>query len=116
MLNGGEGADRFEFDAALNAIANVDTISDFTPGEDVILLDQSVFTAFATANVVLAVDAFYSAPGAIAAQESNNRIIYNSTNGNLYYDPDGTAAQAATLFATLTGAPVITAADFFVVA
>ena len=41
--SGGEGADRFLFNAALSSKSLV-KISDFTPGEDLIILDHRVFT------------------------------------------------------------------------
>ena len=50
------------------------------------------------------------------AGDASDRIIYNTTNGNLYYDADGTGGgSTATLFATLAGAPVITASDIFII-
>jgi Ca2+-binding RTX toxin-like protein len=56
-------------------------------------------------------------PGATDAGDANDRIIYDSASGNLYYDADGTGAgSSSTLFATLTGAPAITAGDFLIVA
>ena len=59
-------------------------------------------------------------PGAFyrgaAAHDASDRIIYDTTSGNLYYDPDGTGAADPTLFATLTGAPWVAYTDFFVVA
>jgi hypothetical protein len=48
------------------------------------------------------------------AHDADDRIVYDAVMGNLYYDADGTGAVAAKLFATLTGAPAITAADFFI--
>jgi hypothetical protein len=38
------------------------------------------------------------------------------TNGNLYFDSDGVGGVSSVLFATLTGAPNIVAADFLIVA
>jgi Ca2+-binding RTX toxin-like protein len=113
-LTGSGGPDNFEFSSALNA--NVDRITDFNRASDTVWLDNAVFTAFATTGVVLPGAAFYSAPGATAAHDLNDRIIYNSTSGRLYYDADGNAASSAPIhFATLTGAPVVTAADFFII-
>jgi Ca2+-binding RTX toxin-like protein len=117
VLSGAENADKFDFDAALDAATNVDTISDFAPGEDMIRLDQSVFTAFPTTNIVLTAANFYSGPGVTAAHDLSDRIIYDSTSGDLYYDPDGTGAGGAMLFATLTTHPdTLSAADFLIIA
>ena len=114
-LKGGSGNDGFWFNAPLNDSGNVDRITDFAVADDTIRLDNDVFDAFATANVALSAGAFHGAPGATEAHDANDRIVYDRNTGNLYYDPDGTEVAEVTLFATLTGAPSITAADFFIV-
>jgi Ca2+-binding RTX toxin-like protein len=115
-LTGGAGVDKFDFITGLNAATNVERITDFTAADDVMRLDDDIFTAFSAATPTLAAGVFYKAPGAVAAHDANDRIIYNTTTGNLYYDADGQGGAGATLFATLTGAPAITGADFFIVA
>jgi Ca2+-binding RTX toxin-like protein len=112
-LSGGAGADKFAFATALNASTNVDQITDFTAGLDVMRLDNDIFTALALGE--LAASALRSAPGAVAAANASHRIIYNETTGDLYYDADGDGAAPVTLFATLASTPGITAGDFFVV-
>ena len=57
---------------------------------------------------------FYSAAGATAAHDADDRIIYNSTTGDLYYDWDGAGGNAAQPLATLKGHPTLTAADITV--
>ena len=79
----------------------------------VFYLDDDVFTALARGSLSAA--AFRSGEGVRAAGDRSDRIIYNETNGNLYYDRDGTGDAAAKLFATLAGAPGIDETDFFVV-
>jgi hypothetical protein len=41
-------------------------------------------------------------------------IVYNSVSGQLFYNQNGSAAGFGSggLFATLTGAPILTASDF----
>ena len=112
MLTGSAGKDKYDFTVAATA-GNADTIVDFIAIDDMIRLDNDVFTAFAAENVKLAGKAFYA--GA-AAHDSTDRIIYNSATGNLYYDADGTGAASMKLFATLTGTPALTEADFFILA
>ena len=51
--------------------------------------------------------------GAHAAQ-TDDRIIYDPSTGNLFFDPDGTGAEAQVLFATVSTGLKITAADFFI--
>jgi Ca2+-binding RTX toxin-like protein len=111
-LTGGAGADRFVFNTTLNATTNVDTLTDFSSGTDKILLDHLILTALTTGN--LATTSFVAEAGAIA-HDGNDYILYDTTTGNLAYDADGTGAQAAVLFATLSGHPTMVAADLAVV-
>ena len=117
-LMGQGGQDSFQFETALDPSGNVDLIVGFSVADDTIRLDNDIFDAFAAANVALAGVAFYRAAGATTAHDDTDRIIYDKTEGDIYYDPDGTGVAAATLFATLAGAPppLVTAADFFIVA
>ena len=43
------------------------------------------------------------------------RIIYDSTNGGLYYDANGNATGGLQQFATLDAQLTLTADDFFVI-
>ena len=112
VLTGNGGQDRFVFDSALNANSNVDTIADFNPAADRLWLDEDVFAALGAG--VLPQDAFYSANGATSGNDAQDRIVYNRTTGDLYYDADGSGGASAILFATLMGAPTISAADFLI--
>ena len=114
-LLGGAGADSFVFNTALNAATNRDTISDFTSIDDTIRLENTgsgMFNGLAVGQ--LSATAFWSAAGAVTGHDTSDRIVYNSTTGDLYYDADGNGAGAAVKFATLTGHPVLTNADFIV--
>lgn len=112
-LIGGLGGDLFRFDAVLNASTNRDTISDFGVGDDTIVLLQSVFSALAEG--ALPEEAFWASATAMAAHDADDRLVYNTSTGALYYDPDGIDGAAAVQFATLTGIPALTAADFLLV-
>jgi Ca2+-binding RTX toxin-like protein len=104
-LVGGAGADMFLFDAALGD--NIDTLFDFVSGTDKILLDDAVFEGLGLG--ALAAGAFVVGT---AAADGDDRIIYNQAAGTLLFDADGSGAIAAVQFATLQGAPVLTASDF----
>ena len=112
ILTGDTGADSFQFDATLNDITNVDQITDFIIADDTILLDNMVFTAL-TATGTLAAENF--AVGA-SATDADDFIIYDDTNGALFYDSDGSGLGDGQIqFATLNTGLAMTNDDFLVV-
>jgi len=120
-LTGEGGADVFLFDSQLNTSAtgrNVDLIADFKRDEgDKIYLDLSIFAQAGTANTVLAAGAFVVNTTGVS-QDADDRIIYNTTDGGLYYDPNGNGG-ASILFARIgvvNGVrPLLQFDDFFLV-
>ena len=109
-LYGLGGSDAFLFNSALGG-GNFTFLADFSAADDTILLDHNAFTGLA-AGGGLDPNVFVNGT---AAQDADDRIIYDGTTGALYYDADGNGAGAAIQFATLTGAPAITASDFLVI-
>lgn len=109
-LDGGAGSDSFRFDSALSE-SNVDTLLNFDPDDDTIYLDRSIFTALAEGGP-LDEDAFHR--GAAAA-DLEDRIIYQGSTGHIFYDPDGSGAAAAILFARVELGTDLTNADFIAV-
>jgi Ca2+-binding RTX toxin-like protein len=109
LLVGHGGADRFVFDSAPGA-ANLDTILDFAPGEDKILLDNAVFSGLGEGALGLA--AFIVGT---RSRLPGNRIVYDQETGALYYDADGFGGDPAVQFATLANRPALTGADFLVI-
>lgn len=117
-LWGQTGADQFVFNTALNGTANVDTIKDFASIEgDKIVFDSSIFTALTAGALPDA--AFWTVATGGAAHDADDRVIYNSATGGLYYDHDGRGGDAAVRVGTLTNAdtthPVVTHNDFLIV-
>ena len=112
-LTGGLGVDNFVFDAALSVSTNNDIITDFSVVDDTIKLENAIFTKF-TATGALAAGSFVFGAGAVAL-DSNDYLIYDSSDGSLYYDADGNGAGARVEFVSLTGNPVLTAADFVII-
>lgn len=122
-LSGGLGADLFIYStgtAYTAASLGVDTIDDFSTAErDKILLSKTTFTAitsntgrgFSTASewAIVTTDADAATSSAV--------IVYNSTNGNLFYNPNGTDAGFGTggQWAILAGVPSIAPTDFSIV-
>jgi VCBS repeat-containing protein len=112
VLYGMGGADAFRFSTALGG-DNIARIADFAVGTDKIELDDAIFTAL-TALGALDASAFKDI--ATGVRDADDRIIYNSATGALTYDADGFGTDFANIrFATLTGSPTLTAADFIVV-
>jgi Ca2+-binding RTX toxin-like protein len=110
-LGGGDGADLFRFAAAPGA-ANADVVTDFVSGTDRLELDGRVMTALGSSGALSTGDArFYAGAG---AHDADDRIVYNTTTGELSYDADGSGASTAQLIATLQGAPSLSATDITV--
>ncbi|WP_445504015.1 beta strand repeat-containing protein [Microvirga sp. G4-2] len=108
-LDGGAGNDVFVFDTALSGTYNVDRILNFDGFADRIELDVNVFTALVAG--ALAADAF--GYGSTATTEEQ-RLVYDSATGNLWYDADGTGRQAQIKVAVLDAGAYLTAAQFTV--
>jgi serralysin len=110
LLTGGLGADRFQFNSKNEGI---DRIADFAADDKIGILA----TAFGGGLVVGAMNTerLLTVNSGFAATGSSQRFIYNSTNGGLYFDIDGSGANAAIQFATLSSRPTLTAMNFVIV-
>ncbi|QFU15727.1 calcium-binding protein [Microvirga thermotolerans] len=111
VLTGGAGADVFVFNAvvAKTKNTNIDRIVDFRPVDDTVHLENAVFRKLKAGT--LKKDAFHIGT---KAHDASDRIVYNKTNGKLYYDEDGSGAKQAIHFATLSAKLKLAANDFFV--
>ncbi len=116
-LTGGLGADHFVFDTALNATTNKDTITDFTHGTDKIDLQNLVMTALGGTEGALSTNQFWSGAGVVKGHDTDDRVVYNTTTGALYYDADGSGSGAAIQFAIIgaTTHAALTYQDFLIV-
>jgi hypothetical protein len=107
-LTGGAGADTFIFNTKPNAATNVDTITDFSSSDGDHL--QFSLKLFKTLGAVgdLTADQFWAGAGITTAHDATDRLIYNTTSGDLYYDSDGSGVRyAAVLVANLSGSPTL---------
>ena len=95
ILTGGSGSDIFIFDTVANASKNKDTITDFTSGTDHIQFSKAIFTGLGSSVGNLTESQFWSGAGVTKAHDVDDRIIYNTTSGALYYDADGSGKGAA---------------------
>lgn len=121
-LDGGNGNDRLEGDWGTNAIGTnailiggggndvfryglgwmsnsgeVNRVMDFSHNADTIELVQHFMSELPLGALTAA--AFRSGS---AAADAGDRIIFDSSNGNLYYDSDGTGAEEQLLFGNVT--------------
>jgi Ca2+-binding RTX toxin-like protein len=103
-LRGRGGEDGFYF--TLQARSYRAKILDFSTEDDTIFLSTAHFDG---PDGTLSEDAFHEGT---AAQDAGDRILYDSQTGNIYYDSDGSGAQAAILFATVTAGTALTREDF----
>jgi Ca2+-binding RTX toxin-like protein len=111
-MTGGSGKDQFVFDTALGA-TNVDTISDFVFVDDTIRLENTIFNAIVGTGTLTAAQFTANATG--TAGDLDDRIIYETDTGNLFYDTNGSAAGGSTLFAIVGAGLGITNADFLII-
>ncbi len=114
-LTGGTGSDIFWSNTALNATSNVDSISDFVSGTDSLQLSVSVMAKLGLTGQFAAADARFWSNTTGLAHDADDRIIYNSANGELIYDSNGSAAGGTVLIEVLAAAPTVAATDIWVV-
>jgi Ca2+-binding RTX toxin-like protein len=97
----------------LNAATNVDTITDFNVAADTILLENAIFTAIASTGPLTAAQFVANVSG--TDQDADDRIVYETHTGNLFYDSNGSTAGGAVQFAQVGAGLAITHADFVIV-
>ena len=111
VLTGGSGADKFVFDDP-DGPASADKLKDFRHGEDKLLLDRFDFRSI---GATLDAGEFYAKAGAKHAHDGNDRIIYDTKSGKLYYDHDAKGGDPAELIATLTNKAHLDHHDFLMI-
>ncbi|RQH55288.1 DUF4347 domain-containing protein [Okeania hirsuta] len=118
-LIGGASIDHFIFntnDEFDSDDIGIDDITDFVPGQDIILLDKSTFTAITSdSGTGFSVNAEFDIVTSDAEAETSEAfIVYNSNNGKLFYNANGTEAEFGSggEFANLTNIASISKDDF----
>ncbi len=119
LLIGGGGADRFLFEVAKGVSFNqmgVDTIVGFRVQKDKLVLDKTAFKSLISPPRTKLGSEFATVASDDEAATSNALIVYNTSNGNLFYNQNGSAdgLGAGAQFAALTGAPNLSAANFLI--
>jgi hypothetical protein len=95
-LTAGPGIDRFVFDSTLGS--QVDTITNFKPGTDKIVLTATDFTGLGfIGGALVAVDFHLNAPAGGGPQ-----IVYTRSDGFLYYDETGGPLSAGRIISRLS--------------
>ena len=98
VLTGGAGSDAFVFNSKTEG---VDTIKDFVSGTDEIHIDRDSFGG-GLAKGVLPAGRFVLGT---AAQDANDRFIYNFQTEELFFDADGNGSGAKIQLALLSEGP-----------
>jgi Ca2+-binding RTX toxin-like protein len=102
VLAGGNGADHFVFATALDGLLNIDSITDFVSGTDVIELSAGLFAGLGTVGTTVGL---------------SPNLTYDSGAGVLQYDADGAGGGAGVTFAILgTSIHPALGSDFLIVA
>ncbi len=109
---GGSDKDKFVFKREFAPAKDAAVVGDFNPGTDTIELSRKLFKDIGHTGTL---KSKYFHVGSHAG-DGNDRIIYNSHNGHLSYDRDGTGSGHAVLFARLDANLNLDAGDFTVIA
>jgi Ca2+-binding RTX toxin-like protein len=91
ILTGGGGVDQFVFNEA-PVTAGRDQLRDFLVGTDKLVFAKAVYAGLT--GTTLAAGQLLAAPGATTATTAAQRFVYNVTNGELFFDADGTGTAA----------------------
>jgi Ca2+-binding RTX toxin-like protein len=103
LLTGGAGADTFVFiDYGLDT---ADRVMDFEAGVDKIEF-RPIYRDFAPEDFKVI------GGGTRGVVDADDRVIYNASTGQLFYDSNGASDGARELIATFTGKPAIGYGDF----
>ena len=74
-------------------------------------------TALGLTTGTLSIDQFWAGAEVVKGHDADDRIVYNTTSGALYYDADGSGSSAAVQIALmgLSIHPTLTYQDFLIV-
>ena len=121
IIDGGDGADNITLGSGadtliFNNLTAVDVITDFLSADDSIQLSKAIFSGLGALGALSASE-FLSGANVTAATDTSQRMIYDTTAGNLYYNADGRDnISSAILVASFTGAPSLLLNDFSIIA
>jgi len=123
LLTGGAGNDSFGYitgKAFTTGDIGLDTLTDFTPTADKLLLSKTTFSALTSivGNGFSQATNFAVVEDDFLVETSNAFIVYSSNSGSLFYNQNGNAAGLGTgaEFAVLISNPILTSNDFTLIA
>jgi VCBS repeat-containing protein len=108
MLSGGLDADIFDIQSPSSG---VDEITDFFSGSDKILISADGFGGGLVAGGAVSLVSGTNP----TASDAAGQFLYDTDDGRLLWDADGTGSGSAVLVATLSNIPSLAASDFLVV-
>ncbi len=112
ILNGNGGVNIFVFDS-LNS--GLDIIKDFTSNQDKLQISAQSFGGGLSNVVSFNSNQLITGSGITSATSASQRFIYNTNNGNLYFDVDGIGGAAQVQIATLSNLSSLNANSFMIV-
>jgi serralysin len=77
------------------------------------VLENAIFTTIVGTGTLTAAQFVANATG--TAQDADDRIVYETDTGSVFFDSNGNAAGGGVLFAVLTPGLALTNADFLIV-
>jgi hypothetical protein len=87
------------------------TITDFTRGSDKIYVSAGGFGG----DLVPEQEVSLVSGANPSASQASGQFLFDTDDGRLLWDPDGTGSGAAMLVATFANLPALTASDFVVI-
>jgi Ca2+-binding RTX toxin-like protein len=110
-MHGGAGQDAFLFNTKPDGTTNLDTIRGFSVADDTVWLENRIFTE---AGPEGRLKSSYFWKGA-SAHDATDRVIYDSHEGVIYYDPDGIGGAAQVAITHISTGLKLTNDDFRIV-
>jgi hypothetical protein len=96
--------------------SNFDRLLDFTSGADTLRFDDAVYTALgAPGDFAAGDDRFFAGAGAKSGMDAEDRLVYDTASGFLWYDADGSGAAGQLLVGVVQGAPALAASDLAII-
>jgi len=108
-LVGGAAAD--DFLVTTDEAGSADTIVDFASGVDELRFEWTVFTRIGATDFTAGDARFHAAAGATAGHDADDRVVFNTTSGEVFFDADGSGSGAAQLVARLGSGAALVATD-----